>query len=141
MNSGTSNIEHPTPNIEGDFPCTLRLLTPPLSSFGEERETKAPMRQRIGFMGSMREWFRRILSPASRRRGRWRRAFRLDLVVGTESCRWFCARLLGKSIWMVFLVMTGLAFAARSVAGTLEAAQRLGMFFEKLREVGEDFHG
>jgi hypothetical protein len=33
-------IEHRTPNVEGVAPCTLRLLSPALSSFGEERETE-----------------------------------------------------------------------------------------------------
>jgi hypothetical protein len=36
--SGTLNTEHRTLNIERVSPCTLRLLTPALSSFGEERE-------------------------------------------------------------------------------------------------------
>jgi hypothetical protein len=38
MNPGTLNIEHRTLNIEGVSPCTLRLLSPALSSLGEERE-------------------------------------------------------------------------------------------------------
>jgi len=38
MNRGTSNIELRTLNVEGISPCTLRLLSPALSSFGEERE-------------------------------------------------------------------------------------------------------
>jgi hypothetical protein len=42
MNRGTSNSERRTPNTERrtcSAPSTLRLLTPTLSSFGEERET------------------------------------------------------------------------------------------------------
>jgi hypothetical protein len=37
----TSNIEHRTSNAEEVTPCALRLLTPALSSFGEERETES----------------------------------------------------------------------------------------------------
>jgi hypothetical protein len=36
--------------------------------------------------------------------------------------------------------MSRFAFAARAIARALEAAQGLGMFFEKLREIGEHFH-
>jgi len=38
---GTSNSERRTLNAERSSPCSLRLLTPALSSFGEERETES----------------------------------------------------------------------------------------------------
>jgi hypothetical protein len=39
------NAERRTPNVNEISPCTLRLLTPALSSFGEERETVSGVRQ------------------------------------------------------------------------------------------------
>jgi hypothetical protein len=37
----TSNGERRTLDIEGISPCTLRILSPALSSFSEERETES----------------------------------------------------------------------------------------------------
>jgi len=37
----TSNVERRTLNTERNSPCSLRLLTPTLSSFGEEKETES----------------------------------------------------------------------------------------------------
>jgi hypothetical protein len=60
-------------NLRGELlsPCSLRLLTPALSSFGEEREKAAATFAVQGFNARI---VRGILSPTSWRRGRRRRA-------------------------------------------------------------------
>jgi len=47
MNLGTSNIQHPTSNIEGVSPGTLKL-TPVLSSYGRRGGMAVPAWQEIG---------------------------------------------------------------------------------------------